>query len=166
MGYYLADGIYPEWATLVKTIQNPEGRAEAEFAKAQEAARKDIERAFGVLQVRFAIVRCPSHFWDNGTLHDIMTTCVILHNMIIDDEKHLNLAFFFDNIGICVKPSKNIKSKHFLKHSETLRTEPPTSSSRKISFDSIGVGMVVSSTTLISFHFIFIHVRYKYLFLL
>jgi hypothetical protein len=49
MGYYLADGIYPEWAILVKTIQNPESRAEAEFAKAQEAARKDIERDFGVL---------------------------------------------------------------------------------------------------------------------
>jgi hypothetical protein len=49
MGYYLADGIYLEWPTLVKTIRNPESRAEAEFAKAQEAARKDIERAFGVL---------------------------------------------------------------------------------------------------------------------
>jgi hypothetical protein len=83
MGNYLADGICPEWATLVKTIHNPEGRAEAEFAQAQEAAQKDIERAFGVLQARFAIVRGPSRFWDKGTLHDIMTTCVIIHNMII-----------------------------------------------------------------------------------
>jgi hypothetical protein len=56
MGYYFADEIYPEWATLVKTIRNPEGQAEAKFAKAQEAARKDTERAFGVLQARFAIV--------------------------------------------------------------------------------------------------------------
>jgi hypothetical protein len=107
MGYYLADGICPNWATLVKIIRNPEGRAEAEFAKAQEASRKNIERAFGVLQARFAIVRGPSCFWDKGTLHDIMTTCVILHNMIIEDEKHLNLEFFFDNVGTRVKPSKN-----------------------------------------------------------
>ena len=56
MGYYLADGIYPEWSTF-ETIKEPDGRAEAIFAKAQEAARKDIERAFGVLQARFAIVR-------------------------------------------------------------------------------------------------------------
>jgi hypothetical protein len=108
MGYYLANGIYPEWATFVKTICNPEGRAEAEFAKVQEAARKDIERAFGVLQAKIAIVRGPSRFWDKGTLHDIMTTCVILHNMIIEDEKHLNLEFFFDNVGTHVKPSRNL----------------------------------------------------------
>jgi hypothetical protein len=93
MGYYLADGIYPEWATLIKTIRNPENLAEAEFAKAQEAAYKDIDSAFGVLQARFAIVRGPSRFWDKATLYDIMTTCVILHNMIIEDEKDLNLEF-------------------------------------------------------------------------
>jgi hypothetical protein len=56
MDYYLADGIYPDWATFVKTIRLPDSRDEAEFAKAQEASRKDIERAFGVLQARFAIV--------------------------------------------------------------------------------------------------------------
>uniref|UniRef100_A0A453I8M5 Uncharacterized protein n=1 Tax=Aegilops tauschii subsp. strangulata TaxID=200361 RepID=A0A453I8M5_AEGTS len=47
MGYYLTDGIYPEWATLVKSIKEKNGvpltRKEAHFTKAQEAARKDIE---------------------------------------------------------------------------------------------------------------------------
>ena len=55
-GYYLGDGIYPRWAIFVRTISNPQTRKEIEFAKAQEAAREDIERAFGVLQAQFAIV--------------------------------------------------------------------------------------------------------------
>jgi hypothetical protein len=49
MGYFLADGIYPEWQAFVKTVRNPIDRKKAFFARAQEAARKDIERDFGVL---------------------------------------------------------------------------------------------------------------------
>ncbi|XP_021991892.1 uncharacterized protein LOC110888687 [Helianthus annuus] len=49
-GYYLADGIYPSWSTIVKTISFPEDEKRKKFAKRQEAARKDIERCFGVLQ--------------------------------------------------------------------------------------------------------------------
>ena len=55
------------------------------FAKAQEAARMDLERAFGVLQSRFAIVRGPGRVWDTKTLGNIMKVCVIMHNMIIED---------------------------------------------------------------------------------
>ena len=50
MGYYLADGIYPKWTTFVKTIPSPKGNKQIHFAKSQESARKDVERAFRVLQ--------------------------------------------------------------------------------------------------------------------
>lgn len=86
MGYYLADGIYPRWATFVKTISQPLGNKRKYFAKGQEATRKDVERAFGVLEARFAIIRGPARFWDKETLREIMTACVIMHNMIIEDE--------------------------------------------------------------------------------
>ncbi|BFG41560.1 hypothetical protein CerSpe_278340 [Prunus speciosa] len=49
MGYYLFDGIYPPWSTFVKTIPSPQGNKKKLFATSQEAARKDVERAFGVL---------------------------------------------------------------------------------------------------------------------
>jgi hypothetical protein len=53
-GYYLADGIYPPWSFIMKTISNPQNKQKkAEFAKMQEACRKDIERAFGVLQTHW-----------------------------------------------------------------------------------------------------------------
>jgi hypothetical protein len=52
----------------------------------QEATRKDVERAFGVLQARFAIVRMPARYWKKEDLHQIMKACIILHNMIIEDE--------------------------------------------------------------------------------
>ena len=86
MGYYLVDAIYPNWSTFVKTIPCPQGLKKKHFAKAQESARKDVERAFGVLQARFAIVRGPARFWDEETLADIMKACIIMHNMVIEDE--------------------------------------------------------------------------------
>ena len=49
-GYYLADGIYPKWQTFVKPLQKPEGKKNLDFYSAQAAARKDVERAFGILQ--------------------------------------------------------------------------------------------------------------------
>jgi hypothetical protein len=63
MGYYLADEIYPSWATFVKSFQSPQGNKKVHFIRAQEALRKDVERAFGVLQSRFGMVRGPTRWW-------------------------------------------------------------------------------------------------------
>ena len=106
MGYYLANGIYPKWATFVKTITNPHGNKRKYFAEAQEAVRKDVERAFGVLQARFAIVRGPARSWDKETLREIMTACVIMHNMIVEDERNEEDDFHYEGIGQLVRPTQ------------------------------------------------------------
>ena len=59
-GYYLGDGIYPQWTTIVKTIPNLVLENRKRFAQEQESARKDVECAFGVLQSRWGIVRYPA----------------------------------------------------------------------------------------------------------
>nr|XP_040245575.1 uncharacterized protein LOC109770668 [Aegilops tauschii subsp. strangulata] len=90
-GYYLADGIYPQWSTFVKTISKPQGEKRKRFAQMQESARKDVERAFGVLQSRWGIVRNPALSCDERKLWEVMTACVIMHNMIVEDERDENI---------------------------------------------------------------------------
>ncbi len=38
----------------------------------QEGARKDVERKFGVLQVRSTIVQNPCRLWDMSTISNII----------------------------------------------------------------------------------------------
>ena len=85
--YWLADGIYPNWPVFVKTIPDPQGAARKHFSMMQESCRKDVERAFGVLQSRFAIVKNPARSWTREKLKEIMITCVILNNMIVENER-------------------------------------------------------------------------------
>ncbi|KAL5752126.1 hypothetical protein ACOSQ2_022633 [Xanthoceras sorbifolium] len=80
-GYYLADGIYPKWSTLVQTIHDPRGPKKKLSTMKQEACRKD-----------FAIVKGPTHFWNKHVLHDIMSACIIMHNMIVEDEHDVHVG--------------------------------------------------------------------------
>ncbi|XP_073138283.1 uncharacterized protein [Henckelia pumila] len=85
-GYYLTYEIYPEWATFVKAFPCPEDLKRKLFKERQEFSRKNFERAFGVLQSRWVIVRGPAHYWYRKKLKQIVLACIILHNMIIEDD--------------------------------------------------------------------------------
>ncbi|GJU00752.1 ALP1-like protein isoform X1 [Tanacetum coccineum] len=60
---------------------------EKTYEKVQESARKDIERAFGVLQGRWGIIQQPARAYHMNTIKRIMYCCMILHNMILEDQK-------------------------------------------------------------------------------
>jgi hypothetical protein len=79
----------------------------------QEACRKDVERAFGVLQARFGIIEQPGRGWKHANMQKIMTTCVILHNMIINDERGMNEEFIYDGNPVSVQPSSSTRSAEF-----------------------------------------------------
>jgi hypothetical protein len=118
MGYYLADGIYLPRATFIKTIHAPQGNKRKNFAAAQELARKDVERTFGVFRARFAIVCGPARLHKHEMLKEIMMACIILHNMIVEDERDLYLggdAFDYDQINETpLKPPSHEHTVEFL----------------------------------------------------
>ncbi|XP_071688308.1 protein ALP1-like [Rutidosis leptorrhynchoides] len=79
-GYYLADGIYPDWTTLIKGYSTPIEEPRKKFTKFQASARKDVERTFGVLQGRFAILKTPAQVMSVNKMRRIMYSCIVMHN--------------------------------------------------------------------------------------
>ncbi|XP_071704395.1 uncharacterized protein [Rutidosis leptorrhynchoides] len=75
----------PFTATLIKAYSSPTDEPSAKFTRFQESARKDVERTFGVLQGRFNILRVPGRAWRAKKMHRILYCCVLLHNMIQED---------------------------------------------------------------------------------
>ncbi|GJW76784.1 ALP1-like protein [Tanacetum coccineum] len=83
-GYYLVNGIYPELAPLVKMIPElaNDDHKRILFKQKEESARKDVERAFGVLKKKWAILANPTRALKKERIINMMYACIILHNMI------------------------------------------------------------------------------------
>ncbi|XP_057808427.1 uncharacterized protein LOC131022901 [Salvia miltiorrhiza] len=92
MGYYLCDGIYPEWRCFVKSQPMATNLKDARF-------KKDVERAFGVLQARWGIIQSPARGWYVDNLKEIMMCCIILHNMIVEKEGEIAAHWTDDDAG-------------------------------------------------------------------
>ena len=84
--------------------------------------RNDVERAFGMLQARFAIVRGPARFFYSETLQDIMKACVILHNKIVEDERDVNEAVEVDYEQIDNNPTIQLSREYTNEFTEFIET--------------------------------------------
>lgn len=78
---------------------NTARRKETIIHQRQESTRQDVERDFGMLQSRFAIIREPTRGWQVNIVKDIIYACIILHNMIVEDERHTHDDNFEHSYG-------------------------------------------------------------------
>ena len=81
--FYLVDGIYPQLSHFVKTISILIMKKETTYAGWQEAAQKDVECTFGVLQSKWQLLASPVEMWDEVCIQDMDISCIILHNMMV-----------------------------------------------------------------------------------
>ena len=74
--FFLADGIYPNYAYLMKTISEPATGKEKLFAKCQDGCRKDVERAFGRLLSKWHILDCAARSWFLPNVERVWMACL------------------------------------------------------------------------------------------
>jgi hypothetical protein len=85
--YFLVDGIYLAYSIFINSVNHPQNKKEKYFVTCQEACRKDIECAFGVLVQQFQILQHPIKSWYWEDIVDIMDVCILVHNMIVENRR-------------------------------------------------------------------------------
>jgi hypothetical protein len=105
MRYYLADVIYPPWPVFMKCVSVPQQEKYRFFLVKQAWIRKDVKCAFGLLKKRFNIPFIPDRSYSQHTLWLIMRVCIILHNMVIDDEMNNSYDENYRTVTSIIAPS-------------------------------------------------------------
>lgn len=83
--FVLTDGAYPQFSRFVKGIKVPLTAEQKKYTGWQEAARKDIERAFGVIQILWKFTARPILLYGLQNISARIATCMMLHNMLVSD---------------------------------------------------------------------------------
>jgi Plant transposon protein len=83
--FVLTDGAYPQFDRFVKPQRFPILPEEHRFMDWQSACRKDIERAFGILQGQWQAIARPIQLHSIKDVAVMVKCCLCLHNMLVSD---------------------------------------------------------------------------------
>jgi hypothetical protein len=81
---YLVDGIYPPLTRFLSSESDPHTKLAFSFAQDQEADRKDVERGFGVLKLKFLSLLHPINLHHKDDIYYLVLACVLMHNMMVE----------------------------------------------------------------------------------
>ena len=120
--YILVDGIYPRWKLFARTIANARGEEE-HYRRWQEAVRKDVERCFGILKKVFECLSRNSKKRNKELIAKIVTTCLILHNMRVEDKEiHQDDELRLDNLYEVTIPARlRVQTNYLIAQDATMR---------------------------------------------
>jgi hypothetical protein len=110
MGYYLTNGIYPSWPMFMKGVPLPQQKKHRFFSTKQSMLMNNVECAFGLLKKRFNILVISNRSYSQCTLGLIMRAYIILHNMIIDDERDGSFNKNYHTVNSVIAPSVNYEA--------------------------------------------------------
>lgn len=85
--YYLADGIYPQYAVFARPYGPAITPQQRTNNRVQEALRKDVERVFAVMTNRFHIALHPARFSTVIRLTATGRAIAILHHVVIRERR-------------------------------------------------------------------------------
>ena len=81
---YLVDGIYPPLTRFLSSESDPHTKLAFSFAQDQEAFRKDVERGFGVLKLKFLSLLHPINLHHKDDIYYLVLACILMHNMMVE----------------------------------------------------------------------------------
>jgi hypothetical protein len=110
MRYYLTDGIYPFCPVFMKDVHLTQQEKHRFFSLKPSSLRKDVECAFELLKKRFNILVIQCRSYSQHILTLIMRVCIILYNMIIDDERDHSFNKNYHTVIFIVAPPINYEA--------------------------------------------------------
>jgi hypothetical protein len=89
---------------FIKDVPIPQQEKYRFFSVKQASVMKDVERAFDILNKRFNILDISDRSYSQHTLSLIMRACIILHNVIIDDERDVGYDENYHTAAFIIAP--------------------------------------------------------------
>ena len=80
--YFICDGGYHKWKCLQCPMKHTTNPAAAHFSTNLESVRKDVEDLFGILKMRFRILKHAVELHNQDQIDNVFFTCCILHNIL------------------------------------------------------------------------------------
>ena len=82
--FYLVNGIYPSLSCFILSESDPHTKIVYSFAADQEARRKDIERSFGVLNIKFLALTHPINLHHCNDVYYLVLGAILQHNIMVE----------------------------------------------------------------------------------
>ena len=83
--FYLVDGMYPSLTRFLGPENDPATQLDGSYKINQEGSRKDVERGYGVLKIKFLALTHPINLHHRDGISYMVLAAILLHNMMVKE---------------------------------------------------------------------------------